>query len=71
MTLRDYQATRIPSSSTLHVRYVFAAEAYAEWVGSQLDDVMEILGNGVTCAYVPGATTPVSIKAINNGTNCQ
>jgi hypothetical protein len=67
----SYQVTVIPSTSTLHVRYVFASEEYPEFVGSQYNDVMAVYVNGKNCAFVPGSSTPVAINTINAGTNSQ
>lgn len=64
-----YQATVIPATSNLHVRYVFASEEYPEYVGSAFNDVMAVYVNGKNCATVPGTNTPVSINTINYMTN--
>lgn len=66
-----YQVTLVPSGSTLHVKYVFASEEYPEFVGSQYNDVMEILVDGVNCALVPDTSTPVAINTVNDHTNAQ
>jgi hypothetical protein len=59
----------IPTSSKLHVRYVFASEEYPEWVGSSFNDVMQVYVGGQPCAFVPGTSTPVSVNTINASTN--
>jgi hypothetical protein len=64
-----YQVTLIPTGHTLHVKYVFASEEYPEYVGSQFNDVMEVLVKGVNCATVPNSSTPVSINTVNGQTN--
>jgi hypothetical protein len=65
----SYQVTVIPSTSTLHVRYVFASEEYPEYVGSEYNDVMAVYVDGKNCATVPGTSTPVSINTINADEN--
>lgn len=64
-----YQLRLIPQGSTLHVKYVFASEEYPEYVGSQYNDIMQVLINGQSCALVPGTSIPVSVNSINGQTN--
>lgn len=65
----SYQVKLIPQGDRLHVRYVFASEEYPEWVGSQYNDVMQVLVDGQSCAFVPGTSSPVSVNTINAGSN--
>ena len=67
----SYQVTLIPTGSTLHVKYAFASEEYPEYVGTQFNDAMEVLVNGVNCATVPGTSSPVSVNNVNIKTNSQ
>jgi hypothetical protein len=67
----SYQVTVVPKNSTLHVRYVFASEEYPQFVGSQYNDVMAVYVDGKNCAFVPGASEPVSVNTINYKTNSQ
>lgn len=63
----SYRTTVIPEHDTLHVRYLFASEEYPEFVGSQFNDVMAVLVDGVNCALV--GDDPVSVNSINGMTN--
>jgi hypothetical protein len=60
-----YEATLIPTGTTLHVKYVFASEEYPEFANSNFNDVMQVLVNGTNCATVPGTSQPVSVNTIN------
>lgn len=64
-----YQLRLIPQGDELHVKYVFASEEYPEYVGSQYNDVMQVLVNGQSCAFVPGTSDPVAVNTINATTN--
>lgn len=66
-----YQLRLVPQGHELHVKYVFASEEYPEYVGSQYNDVMQVLVNGQRCAFVPGTSTPVAVNTINASTNAE
>ncbi|WP_199306378.1 choice-of-anchor L domain-containing protein [Anabaena sp. FACHB-1391] len=59
----------IPTSNTISFSYVFASEDYPELGNSRFNDVFAFYLNGKNIAFVPGATTPVSINTVNAGTN--
>lgn len=65
----SYQVRLIPEGDELHVKYVFASEEYPEFVGSEYNDVMQVLVNGQSCALVPGTSSPVAVNTINASTN--
>ncbi|MBE9220734.1 choice-of-anchor L domain-containing protein [Dolichospermum flos-aquae] len=59
----------IPSSNTISFSYVFASEDYPQLGNSRFNDVFAFYLNGKNIAFVPGATTPVSINTVNAETN--
>ncbi|GCL40849.1 choice-of-anchor L domain-containing protein [Dolichospermum planctonicum] len=59
----------IPTSNTISFSYVFASEDYPELGNSRFNDVFAFYLNGKNIAFVPGATTPVSINTVNAETN--
>lgn len=74
----------VPTSDSIQFRYIFGSEEYAEYVGSDYNDIFGffISGPGFTgnenIALIPGTTLPVTISNLNNGTshtgpctNCQ
>lgn len=56
-------------SDTFSIRYIFASEAYKEYVGSQYNDVFAFFVDGQNIATVPGTTQPVAVNTINQKTN--
>ena len=71
----------VPSCSTLSIRYVFASEEYAEFVGTQFNDAFAFFvsgpnpssGNYVNqnIAFVPSTNTPITINTLNDGFKSQ
>ncbi len=57
-----------PTNNVVSFQYVFGSEEYNEFVGS-FNDVFAFFLNGTNIALIPGGSTPVSINAINNGSN--
>jgi hypothetical protein len=50
-------------------KYVFASEEYNEYVGSQYNDVFQLLLNGQNIALLPAGAGAVSINNVNLGSN--
>lgn len=59
----------VPTGKQITFNYVFASEEYPEYVGQGFNDAFTFLVNGVSCASVPGTTTPVSINNVNRTSN--
>ncbi len=69
----------IPTTDSIQFKFVFGSEEYAEWVGSNFNDVFGFFVSGPNpnggqyinnnIALVPGSNTPISTNTINNGLN--
>ncbi len=69
----------VPTTDSVMFRFVFGSEEYAEWVGSNYNDVFGFFITGTNplggqyinenIALIPGTSTPISTNTINNGIN--
>ena len=69
----------VPTTDSLQFRFVFGSEEYAEWVGSNFNDVFGFFVSGQNpqggaysnhnIATIPGTNSPISTNTINNGLN--
>lgn len=56
-------------TGSVFFKYVFASEEYNEYVGTQYNDLFELLLNGVNIATLPAAGGAVSINNVNCNVN--
>jgi gliding motility-associated-like protein len=69
----------IPTTDSVQFRFVFGSEEYAEWIGSNFNDVFGFFITGINplggqytnknIAVIPGTNTPISTNTINAGIN--
>lgn len=69
----------VPTTDSIQFKFVFGSEEYAEWIGSNFNDVFGFFITGSSpyggqysnhnIAVIPGTNTPISTNTINAGIN--
>ncbi len=67
----------VPTTDSIQFRFVFGSEEYAEWIGSNFNDVFGFFVSGTNplggnyihqnIALIPNTSLPISTNTINNG----
>jgi hypothetical protein len=70
-TVLEFDFTTTSGYHYLFLNFVFASEAYLEYVNKGDNDVFGCFLDGDNIAFVPDTTTPVSINNVNNETNSE